>query len=74
MRKWKWSWWSLLWAAWIVLFFAIEIPAVLNGSPDDTLSEHVWHLLSIGSVFWFLVAGLLIWLLYHFLWEGRNRK
>lgn len=65
--------WVWLWIGWIVLFFAIEIPAILNGTPDDTLSEHVWGLISLGSFFWFVIAGLLVWLLYHFLWEGRDR-
>lgn len=67
MSKWRW-----FWIFWIALFFAIEIPAVLNDEPDDTLSEQVWALIDLGSLFWFAVAALLVWLLYHFLWEGRN--
>ena len=66
--------WVWLWIAWGVLFFAIEIPAILNRDSGDTLSEHVWGLINLGSFFWFAVAAVLVWLLYHFLWEGRNRK
>lgn len=66
--------WTWLWVGWVLIFFAIEIPAILNDEPGDTLSEHVWGLISLGSFFLFAIGALLVWLLYHFLWEGRNRK
>ena len=66
--------WVYLWIFWIGLFFAIEIPAILNDDSGDTLSEHVWATIKLGSFFWFAVAALLVWLIYHFLWEGRNRR
>jgi hypothetical protein len=34
--------WTILWLAWVALFFAIELPAVFNKTKDDTLSEHLW--------------------------------
>lgn len=41
-----WDIWLTLWSLWGVVFFAIEIPAVLNKVPGDTLSEHVWRFLA----------------------------
>jgi hypothetical protein len=66
--------WVWLWIGWILLFFAIEIPAVLNDESTDTLSEHVWAIVASGSLGFFLVAGLLAWLAYHFLIEPRLKK
>lgn len=66
--------WIWLWIAWIVAFLVIETVAIVNSEPDDTLSEQVWSLMSSSSFVWFAVVALLIWLLYHFVWEGRNRK
>jgi len=65
-----------LWIGWLVLFFAIEGPALANKKPGDTLSEHVWQ--------WFGVKGqgrfvrvrrlfllvLMCWLSVHFLTGG----
>lgn len=66
--------WIWLWAAWLALFLIIEGIAITNSEADDTLSEQVWTLMSASSFVKFSVAALLIWLLYHFLWEGRFRK
>lgn len=49
-RVWRWARrhpWTLLWIGWGALFFAIEIPAVLNERRNDTLSEHVWRFLGV---------------------------
>lgn len=34
------NWWTVLWVAWILAFFAVEIPAIRNARRNDTLSEH----------------------------------
>jgi hypothetical protein len=34
--------WTRLWLAWIGLFFALELPPLFRGRPQDTLSDHVW--------------------------------
>lgn len=65
----KWSW---LWVVWFALFLAIELPAIFNDTPDDTLSEHVWAITSI-PFFWWLFAGFFVWLVAHLL-GPRTRK
>ncbi len=35
------------WLVWIVMFFAIELPAAFNRKKGDTLSEHLWKWFSI---------------------------
>ena len=62
--------WTLGWILWIALFFALEIPAIYNKEPDDTLSEHfrkmfrthgVW-----GRFIWFAVFGFFAaWFAWH---------
>jgi hypothetical protein len=71
--KWKrpWIW---LWLAWLALFLVLEFIAIINDEADDTLSENVWGFMSGSSFVTFAVGALLIWLFYHFIWEGRNRK
>lgn len=34
--------WTIAWLAWIGSFFALELPPLLRGRPQDTLSDHVW--------------------------------
>jgi hypothetical protein len=34
--------WTRLWIGWIGLFFALELPPLFRGRPQDTLSDHVW--------------------------------
>lgn len=41
--------WTIAWLLWGAIFFAIEIPAVRNKQPGDTLSEHVWKFLGRGE-------------------------
>jgi hypothetical protein len=36
------SGWTTAWLLWIAMFFVIEMPAVFNKRPGDTLSEHIW--------------------------------
>jgi len=40
--------WTLLWLAWVLVFLAIEIPALVNRTKGDTFSEHVWWLIGRG--------------------------
>ena len=60
------------WAGWILYFVVLEGLAVLDDDPGETLSAHVvWVRNNIGSFAWFMIAGVLLWLLYHFLVERR---
>lgn len=65
-----------LWLAWAFAFFAIELPAWLDGKPGGTLSEHIWTSFSVRGKgrFWRVRRGLLAlaltMLLYHFLAGG----
>lgn len=34
--------WTWAWLAWLSLFLVIELPAAMNKTPGDTLSEHIW--------------------------------
>lgn len=34
--------WTGAWIGWIGVFFALELPPLLRGRPQDTLSDHVW--------------------------------
>lgn len=63
---------SGLWAIWILLFFAIEGPAIVDKRPGDTLTEHVRWVFSLRGkgkgwlarrAVWFLFLG---WLASHF--------
>lgn len=64
------------WILWILMFFAIELPAVFNRQQGDTLSELVWNVFAIRGkpLGWqlrrlALVVGL-GWLVVHFLTGG----
>lgn len=67
---------TVAWLLWIVQFFAIEGPAVLNKKAGDTFSEHVWQWFSIigKSSGWRVrrlsLLSFLVWLVTHFLTGG----
>ena len=64
------------WIVWIIMFFAIEIPAILNKQKGDTLSEHIWMWFSIKdkSSGWrirrFSLLSILTWLIVHIISGG----
>jgi hypothetical protein len=64
------------WILWILMFLAIEMPAVFNRRPGDTLSELVWDVFAIrGKPLGWQVRRLalaigLVWLVAHFLSGG----
>ncbi|MFI0411252.1 MULTISPECIES: hypothetical protein [unclassified Actinomadura] len=64
------------WIFWILMFFAIELPAVFNRQPGDTLSELVWNVFAIRGkpLGWQLRRLALVlglgWLVAHFLTGG----
>ena len=71
--------WSMTWLGLIAVGVVIELAALTNKRPDDTLSEHVWR--------WFAVREkkrrgwvgarraalllLMVWLTVHFVTGGR---
>lgn len=57
---------GLVWLIWILMFLVVEILAVIDTGPGDTLSEWVWKIISHPAVY-FPFAGFMIWLLLHFL-------
>lgn len=71
------SGWTVAWVTWLALvvggFVAIEVPAIRNKQPGDTLSEHLRKWFSThtkrGKWFWLAactgLAGLLLWLAVH---------
>lgn len=58
-----------LWIAWIVVFFVIELSALITGHPERTLSEFVWRLEGLHGA-WsfarFFIAVGCAWLTFHF--------
>ncbi|MFC8095362.1 hypothetical protein [Streptomyces sp. NPDC057301] len=69
--------WSVAWLVWLAVFVVLETVALLNGTPDDTLSEHIWRWAGLhASGVWAairraILAGALGWLVVHFLSAGR---
>lgn len=67
---------TLLWILWIIAFFLLEVPAALNKTPGDTLSEHVWKWFAVrdrsGKYRWrrILLLIILAWLVVHLLTGG----
>lgn len=61
-----------LWVAWFIAFFAIELPAFLDGVPGGTLSENIWRIFSVRGKgrFWRFRRAILLlalgMLFYHF--------
>ncbi len=67
--------WTFAWIIWILMFFAIEIPAIRNDTEGDTLSEHFakWFRVDTlqGKLAWSVVwAAFGIWMLLHILLYG----
>ncbi|MBO2445776.1 hypothetical protein J4573_01610 [Actinomadura barringtoniae] len=64
------------WIFWILMFFAIELPAVFNRQPGDTLSELIWGVFAVrGKPFGWQLRRLALliglgWLLAHLLTGG----
>lgn len=65
--------------AWLValgLLLALEVVALVNRQPGDTLSEHVWRWFSVGdrAPFWRLrrvvLLAFMAWLTVHFMTGG----
>ena len=76
MKKPRINWkkpWVYLWIIWIGMFLVLEFFAIVNDTPDDTLSEHVWSLMNASSFIGFSVVALLVWLIYHFVYERRGK-
>lgn len=41
------TWWTAAWVFWFAFFGLVEGAALLNKTPSDTLSEHVWKWLRV---------------------------
>ena len=69
--------WTTAWILWIVMFFSIEVPALINRRMGDTLSEHIWKWFSMKdkSDQWrirrFCLLSGLMWLVAHLLSGGK---
>jgi hypothetical protein len=68
--------WAYAWVAWIAAFLTIEVLALKNSAPGDTLSEHVWAVFSIKEKgnWWrarrFSLLAFMAWLVVHILTGG----
>lgn len=63
------NWFRWFWIAWAVSGIVIELVALISRQPGATLSEQVWAIR--GSGFFSLIIFFLLWMAYHFIWEGR---
>ena len=69
--------WTVLWIVWLALFLMIEIPAVLDKTPGNTFSEHLWKWASMKDkgTAWrvrrLILLIVLIWLIAHLLTGGK---
>jgi hypothetical protein len=67
------SWYTIGWIGWGLAFAALELPALLWGRTQDTLSGHVWAWFHVRDarptvLTWTLRAALLaflVWLTVH---------
>ena len=67
--------WTILWVRWIAAFVCIELVAISNDAPGDTLSEHFrkWFRTDTkpGRTVWLVVSGIFIaWFLVHIAVQG----
>jgi hypothetical protein len=66
------SGYTIAWLLWIAMFFVIEVPAILDKDPGDTLTEHTrkWFSTRSKSRQWrlrrLILACFLLWLPLHF--------
>ena len=64
--------WTIAWIALAAVGTTMEAIALLRSERGDTLSEQVWAALRRGPlVLRWLVAGILLWVLVHFVSLGR---
>jgi hypothetical protein len=61
-----------VWLALIALAVAVEVIALRRTGTGDTMSEWVWSKISQWPLR-AVVAALLFWLAYHFIWAGPGR-
>ena len=78
--------WPRLWAAWgalvVASFFAIEVPALVNDSGGDTLTENLQNVFDVAGPGWGVAALALAsaWLGHHFfgpesrIWRWRHER
>jgi membrane-anchored glycerophosphoryl diester phosphodiesterase (GDPDase) len=63
--------WTVAWIFWVAMFFVIEIPALINKTQGDTLSEHIrkWFSTTDKTRWWIARRAVLvlamIWFLLH---------
>lgn len=65
--------WTIGWILWILMFFALELPAIFNTEKNDTFTEHVTTYLPM-EVAVAVYGALALWIPVHFFIWYRNRK
>ena len=75
---WMWAIWGIAGLAWAAWGLAMEIIAIADGNPHDTLSYVIWQHSHVPAVVFFLCAGIIcfgtVWLLVHFVYEDAKTK
>ncbi len=57
------------WITWATAFFVVEMHAIIWRVPMGTLSEQLWFLRDHSRGWFSLSIALLIWSIYHFVFE-----
>lgn len=65
--------WRPIWLWLLAVGLITELAALTRGVRGDTLSEVVWSIRETGSGIFSLIIFFLLWLVYHFIVEGRVR-
>jgi len=66
-------WNTIAWSIWAAAGLLLELIALHDKKKGDTLSEHVWSLFRRPFIY-AMGAGLLVWMLLHFLSFGKLDK
>jgi len=67
-------WFSWVWASLFAIGFAFEFLVVILGIQGATLSEHLWFIRDKAETAFGLIIAFLVWLVFHLIWQGRNRR
>jgi hypothetical protein len=72
--------WTVAWVVWLVVaaggFFTIEVPALINDSGGDTLTEHIQYAAGQSPAWTYLIGGGIVaffaWFMPHLF--GKNSR
>lgn len=63
--------WSVFLLSLAVVFFSLELPAVANDIPGDTLSEVIWYWMGSHPIASAFISLVFVWIAVHMVGRGR---